>query len=356
MKYFLELLPIRMRNKLCEHKLVRNALNNDEIFRCRALAGDSNYNICINSDMTVSCNCQDYDGFGRLGSLDESSLEQIFSGPVATKFRTLLAERKFPIPTCINCAELEVIPSSKVNSALTDYHVPQKGIMVENTAHCNYRCRICAGRQKLLDLRSVRDCISLENVDKIANILKEKQIENLYYFNLGEPFLPESIHEQIAIIRRNNPNIRIITSTNGQLLNTDQKINAALMMDYIYISLDGVDQKTVGRYQVGAKFDTVYKNIVRLVEARNNLRREVPIIEWKYVVFRWNDHPEHIRTAVKLARDAQADVIGFYRGVARRVDMSLRWDYHSCFAELGRKQNDGIVVNLNNIPNNLLSP
>jgi len=32
-----------------------------ERFHCRALAGESEYNICINCDLTVSCSCQDYD-------------------------------------------------------------------------------------------------------------------------------------------------------------------------------------------------------------------------------------------------------------------------------------------------------
>ena len=33
-------------------------------FYCRALAGESEYNLTINCDLTVSCNCQDYDGSG----------------------------------------------------------------------------------------------------------------------------------------------------------------------------------------------------------------------------------------------------------------------------------------------------
>ena len=40
---------------------------NDIAYYCNALQGNYNYNICINSDMTISCNCQDYDGAGQLG-------------------------------------------------------------------------------------------------------------------------------------------------------------------------------------------------------------------------------------------------------------------------------------------------
>jgi len=36
-------------------------------YYCKALSGLSSYNICINCDLTVSCNCQDYDGSGQIG-------------------------------------------------------------------------------------------------------------------------------------------------------------------------------------------------------------------------------------------------------------------------------------------------
>ena len=36
-----------------------------EAYYCDALCGMSDYNICINSDMTISCNCVDIDGHFR---------------------------------------------------------------------------------------------------------------------------------------------------------------------------------------------------------------------------------------------------------------------------------------------------
>ena len=53
-----------------------------ERFYCRALAGESEYNITINCDLTVSCSCQDYDGSGHLGDLNKASFQEVFFGPV----------------------------------------------------------------------------------------------------------------------------------------------------------------------------------------------------------------------------------------------------------------------------------
>src|SRR5512135_339109 len=79
-------------------------------FYCRALAGESEYNLTINCDLTVSCNCQDYDGSGHIGNLNESSFQEVFFGPGAGRLREALAKGKLPIKTCTRCSELQPVP------------------------------------------------------------------------------------------------------------------------------------------------------------------------------------------------------------------------------------------------------
>jgi hypothetical protein len=93
-----ELLPLEIRRKKRAASLIRKASERNEIFYCATLAGESDFNICINSDMTVSCNCQDYDGSGRIGHLTIQALEEIFNGPTAPRFRTMLADRTKNLP------------------------------------------------------------------------------------------------------------------------------------------------------------------------------------------------------------------------------------------------------------------
>jgi wyosine [tRNA(Phe)-imidazoG37] synthetase (radical SAM superfamily) len=245
------------------------------------------------------------------------------------------------------------MPTEKTRDSQARYHVPTKGIQVENTAHCNLRCHMC-NREQLLRLRSGRQSLSLCDVEKIAHLLKEYGLKDLHYYNLGEPFLSPDIHEQIKIIRQHNPDIRIITLTNGQLLKGSDKTKAALSMDYIGISLDGVNQDTVSKYQVGGNFETAYQNMANLVLERKRHNLKGPIIEWIYVLFRWNDHPRYIAKAIELAKKADVDVIGFYRGDVKLVDRSLRWYYHPYFKTLGNRTRNSIIVNLHNIPSHLL--
>jgi MoaA/NifB/PqqE/SkfB family radical SAM enzyme len=354
-RFICEVLPRKVYHYLARGRLLLKAYSRNETLHCRALAGESDYNICINCDLTVSCNCQDYDGSGQIGNLKENSLTEIFQGSTAEKFRAGLANRKFPLPTCVHCADLRLVPRQGINTLLSDYHVPHKGIMVENTALCNLRCLMC-NREQLAKTRNGKLSLPPQDVDVIARLLKEHAIKSLIYFNLGEPFIPNDIYDQIKTIRAYNPDIRIVTSTNGLLLDNDEKLEAALLMDYIYVSLDGVDQYTVSRYQVGGNFEKSYQNMAKLCKVRNERGARFPIIEWKYVLFRWNDQPDQISKARELAITANVDLIAFYNGDAPPLKKSLKWHYHPFFKQLGNKVNGSIIINLNKIPHHLLSP
>jgi pyruvate-formate lyase-activating enzyme len=225
--------------------------------------------------------------------------------------------------------------------------------MVENTVLCNLRCPSCR-RGDLLKVRK-RKNLTIDDTVKISRIIKEYKIKSVYYFNLGEPYLPNKVLQKDRIKRRHNPEIRILTSTNGMLLDSDEKIEAALLMDYIYISLDGIDQQMVTRYQVGSDYNRVYKNMARLVEIRNQRGVSMPIVNWKYVLFRWNDHPSAIRMAVAQAKAAGVDLISFHRGFASFFNRSLRYPRHPIFRSIGEEIEGATVVNFNNIPRHLLS-
>ena len=97
-------------------------------YYCNALVGEADYDITINSDLTVSCNCQDYEGIGHLGDLRKNSFEEVFYGPVAQKFRDDLAKGKIPIPTCVRCGSFRRL---KKNEAPPKPRLPYRGMRIE---------------------------------------------------------------------------------------------------------------------------------------------------------------------------------------------------------------------------------
>lgn len=299
-------------------------------FACRALSGESSYNICINADLSVSCNCDDTYGEGRLGSLHDGTFEEIFSGPVATRFRETLARGKIPIPKCTTCPELMRVEPSEAERRVDTYALPTKGLLFENNANCNLSCVGCGRAERPLSSLKMR----IEDVRDVSRQLARIGVDRIHYFSLGEPFMSRNILEEMKVIREEHPSAEIFTSTNGALVDTDDKRLAALMMDNVVFSVDGCSQETLVRYQVGANFAKAYENMCRLVEMRDKLRAEgraVARITWKYVVFRWNDRAEHVETTLELARRANVDALEFvftlnpYWGISPRFYVAPHW-------------------------------
>lgn len=304
-----------------------------EAYYCKALSGSSDYNICVNSDMTVSCNCVDIDGSGQIGDLSRNTLEEIFSGRTATRFRRRLARGIIPIRRCLTCRELTKTRRAEARSHVSNYTTPKRGIMVENTVLCNLHCINCSRKAILATRKKHR--MSLNDIETVARNIQSSNIGVINFFNLGEPFLSDTIYEEIVILKKHNPTAALYVSTNGLLINQAKKREAALLVDYIFFSLDGATNESVNKYQRGGDFEATYGNMKELIRLRNARNQAHPVIDWKYVVFSWNDSESEIEKAVELARDAKVDILSFWPGDGSPSQVSSRFKNSEYFRNLG---------------------
>lgn len=311
-------LPNTLRHRGLEIYAGLRELRPRRAFYCKALSGESDYNICINSDLTVSCNCQDYDATGHIGDLKDSSLKEIFSGKTAQHFRDQLAIGNLPISQCSGCFDLQVTTRKKAREKSRVWKLPHKGIMVENTVVCNFECIACdrgiVATRRRENGRSGGRLMSLEDIEIVARLIQAHSIERVYYFNQGEPFLSRDILKEMQIIRQFNPDTKIIVSTNGTFMEGEEKLKAAMLFDVIYLSIDGSSQEKVEIYQVGGTFERSVENMRQIVKYRDSKGLAKPSIEWKYVVFQWNDSEEEVNRAISMARDAKIDKVCFVKG------------------------------------------
>jgi hypothetical protein len=276
-------------------------------FQCRALQGESEYNITVNCDLTLSCSCQDYDGSGHLGDLNKNSFKDVFFGPVSQRFREQLAKGKLPIMTCTRCGDLQRIPKSQ---PIPEPRLPYRGMLLENTVRCNIDCIGC-DRGSAARIRTTQQ-MDLEKLSRMADLVHDLRLQTLCYLNLGEPFLSPNIGQEMPLLRRKNPDTSIWISTNGIVLNTDAKREAAMYASHIYFSIAGIDDTMLKKYEHYGSYEKAYGNMKALVEYRNARGLSKPVIEWKYLLFNWNDHRRTIDRAIELARAAGVDVISFW--------------------------------------------
>ena len=298
-------------------------------YYCSALAGESDYNITVNSDLTVSCNCQDYDGTGHIGDLRKNTFAEVYFGPVAQRFRDELAKGKIPVPTCVRCT-MRRLPK---DTAPPKPHLPHRGMMLENTVLCNVDCIGCA-REGAADIRSNKR-MPLEELTRMADLVQQLKLKKLFYLNLGEPFLSPAIGQELSVLRAKNPDLWIEVSTNGILLNTDAKREAALNLSHIQFSVHGISNAMLEKYMRHSNFDKAYEAMKDLAAYRNARGLKKPVLEWKYLLFNWNDHPKMIQRAIEMAKAAGLDIISFWP--TRNPFYGMSWRYH-----LGRMNHIGV--------------
>ena len=292
-------------------------------YYCAALHGESEYDITINSDLTVSCNCQDYEGIGHIGDLHKNTFEEIFSGPVAQRFRDELAQGKMPIATCARCSELRRL--SAQNAKPPEVRLPHRGLLLENTVRCNVDCTGCA-RENATAIRVNRQLqMPLAEMEQMADLVQRLRLKQLFYLNLGEPFLSPAVGQELPLLREKNPDCRIVTSTNGIPLNTDAKREAALNFSHIFFSVHGINDSMSEKYMHRGSFTRAYAAMRDMVAYRNARGLRQPILEWKYLLFNWNDHPKTIARAIEMAREIGLDFIAFWPTCNPFYGMSWRY-------------------------------
>jgi len=301
--------------KVLKYQIEWSARLQGERFYCRSLAGESEYNLTINCDLSVSCSCQDYDGSGHIGDLGRESFAAVFFGRAAQRLRQELAQGRLPLKACTRCGDRMRTPKSTVQPGPPMFAGPQprlpyRGMLLENTVRCNLDCIGC-DRASAARTRSVAQ-MDLDKLSRMADLVKALGLQQLFYLNLGEPFLSPNIGQELPLLRHKNPNCRIVISTNGIALNTEAKRQAALCASHILFSVAGINQGMLRKYERYGSFEKAYANMKALVDYRNARGLAQPVLEWKYLLFNWNDRRAALLRAVQLARAAGLDMISFW--------------------------------------------
>jgi molybdenum cofactor biosynthesis enzyme MoaA len=168
--------------------------------------------------------------------------------------------------------------------------------------------------------------MSLEDLSRMADLVHQLKMEKLFYLNLGEPFLSPSICQELPLLRAKNPDCWIRVSTNGILLNTDAKREAALNLSDIQFSVHGISDEMSAKYMHEGSFEKAYEAMKAMVAYRNARGLKKPVLEWKYLLFNWNDQPKTIQRAIEMAKEIGVDIITFCP--THNPFYGMSWRYH----------------------------
>jgi MoaA/NifB/PqqE/SkfB family radical SAM enzyme len=76
-------------------------------------------------------------------------------------------------------------------------------------------------------------------------------------------------------------------------------------LDYIKVAIDGISNETNSLYRVGADVSKVMENFELLMRRKKELKSEVPVVEWQFVVFKHNEH--EVEEAKRIAKRLGVD-------------------------------------------------
>jgi MoaA/NifB/PqqE/SkfB family radical SAM enzyme len=258
-------------------------------------------------DGRMVCGCADPYCQRLLGDARTSSVHDIWTGPTISRLRqhlndggsrfctdcplkTPLAEDETPLPRGLDVSPL-----------------PPR-MYIECTAACNVSClESCCGVES--GITRTREAGMLD-VDLFTRVIDEAgpSLGRIDFFNYGETFLHKRAVEMCGYIKSTFPHIYLYTSTNGQAL-TEERARALVRtgIDEVTFSLDGASQETYERYRRRGRLDMALAGLRAMVDEKRTRGLDVPVINWRYILFTWNDSDEEMSRARELAAEIGVD-------------------------------------------------
>ena len=238
------------------------------------------------------------------GNINESSFIDIWHGKKFQTHRQNIRDPKTKLShLCYTCPYKDKYTDISDKSLKPAY---PKVLWVESTDKCNLKCPVCIHTND-------RGGFSL-SMKRYTQIMAEvgPHLQNLHFFLDGENYIHPKATEMTRFAKKINPDIQIHTSTNGLLFDdpVKQEDFARSGVDRAVFSIDGANQESYSRYRKGGQLDLVLDNMRGIVEIKNKLG--IPLhVQWRYILFEWNDSEEEMDKARELASDIGVDSLAW---------------------------------------------
>jgi Radical SAM superfamily len=252
-------------------------------------------------DGRLVCGCADPYGRRVLGDTRTASVSAVWTGETASALRQDLnaGGSKF----CGDCPLK--LPLKKDQQPpqrdLTVSSLPSR-LYVETTAACNISCEqaCCAPETGITRTRQA----GMLDFELFKRVVDEAgpSLGRIDFFNYGEAFLHKRAVEMCEYIKSKFPHIYLYTSTNG-LAFSEEQVRRLIRsgIDEVTFSIDGATADSYIKYRRRGDFEKAMRNLGFAVDEKRASGRDVPFINWRYILFTHNDSEEEMRLARETA-------------------------------------------------------
>src|SRR5579864_8252017 len=258
-------------------------------------------------DGRVVCGCADPYGKRVLGDARASSIHNVWSGPQVLQLRADLNRggSRFcgDCPLKLPLGKEDAPPSRPVDAG----PLPSR-LYVECTAACNISCRdaCCAPETGITRTRQA----GMLDFDLFCRVVDEAgpSLVRIDFFNYGEAFLHKRAVEMCEYIKARFPHIYLYTSTNGLALSEAQARRLVHSgIDEVTFSIDGATPESYARYRQRGDFKKAISNLRAMADEKRRSGRDLPFLNWRYILFVWNDSDAEMQEARRMAADIGVD-------------------------------------------------
>ena len=128
------------------------------------------------------------------------------------------------------------------------------------------------------------------------------------FFNYGEAFLHKRAVEMCEYIKQRFPQTYLYTSTNGLALSEAQAVRLVHSgIDEVTFSIDGAFPESYARYRQRGRLDVALRTLRTMAVEKRRAGRDLPFLNWRYILFRWNDGTDEMDRARELAAEIGVD-------------------------------------------------
>jgi hypothetical protein len=258
-------------------------------------------------DGRLVCGCADPYGRRVLGDARSDTVSAVWTGERAAGLRRDLnaGGSKF----CGDCPLK--LPLGK------DEPPPQRGLdvgalpnrlYIECTAACNISCdQACCAPETGITRTRHAGMLDFEIFRRVVDEAGASLVR-IDFFNYGETFLHKRAIEMCEYIKSRFPHIYLYTSTNGLAFKEDhvrRLVHSGI--DEVTFSIDGASPASYVLYRKRGDFHAAIRSLAAAAGEKQKANRDVPFINWRYILFTHNDSDEEMNRARTMAADLGID-------------------------------------------------
>ena len=258
-------------------------------------------------DGRMVCGCADPYGKRVLGDVKTTNVSGIWTGAQASALRQELnaGGSRFcgDCPLKLPLRKDDAPPQRDLNVQ----PVPSR-LYIECTAACNISCAqaCCAPETGITRTRKA----GMLDFDLFTKVVDEAgpALVRVDFFNYGEAFLHKRAVEMCEYIKTRFPHIYLYTSTNGLALKDHEARRLVHSgIDEVTFSIDGATAETYARYRQRGDFHRAVATMRAAADEKQRSGRDVPFINWRYILFTHNDSDAEMQRARSMAADSGVD-------------------------------------------------